>query len=223
MNRREYLLTTGLASLGLLAGCLGSESSQLDAEQWHGTYGGTAQVTTLDAYYNGDQISEYSPLATHEVPATITIEAPHSSAQTTESNPVHFFAATPTDPARGYSPGEFTITSAETYITEDHPEPSVFMLWELHIQGNTLSGVLIEMNPNGSNKFEEENPAMDTSATGVDLGTAPWLFISGTELTAQLSQAGITAEIVPLQPGTTVDSNNQIALAAAITMDFTRQ
>lgn len=229
MDRREYLLATGSIAVGLLGGCIGTDTTQSGpgdqsgARQWHGNYGGTAKVTTFDINYSGDRISTYSQFGSYEKSATATIQDPYASRVNKELNPVNLLVNPDVNSPRGGSAGDFFIASAGEIVTDGHPEPSILQPWNLQVRENTLSGLIDHELPSGSNSFLEADPGMDSSMTETSNVAVPWEYHAGTSLTAQLTQTGLSMEVAPPAAGTTIDSGDQMALAASIACELARQ
>lgn len=229
MDRREYLLATGSIAVGLLGGCIGTDTTQSgpedqsDPRQWHGNYGGTAQVTTFNINYSGDRISTYSQFGSYEKSVTATIQDPYASRVNKELNPVNLDVDPDINSAQGRSAGDFFIASAGEIVTEGHPEPSILQPWNLQIRENTLSGGIDHDLPSGSNYFLEGNPGTDTSTTEISNVAVPWEYLARTTLTAQLTETGISMEVAPPTEGTTIDRGEQMALTASIACELTRQ
>lgn len=228
MDRREYLLTTGSIALGLLSGCLGTESTQAGpggqsgATQWYGEYAGTAQVTTLTISYSGEQVNSYSQYGSYQNQVTSTIAEPFTTKVNRENNPIHLFVDSGQNSTQ-ITAGEFILMSAADHVTEDHPEPSIFQLWDLQLQENTLTGVINHELPSGHNFFHENSPGVDTTATEVSLPPATWEYMAGTNITAQLNQGSLQMEIAPPAEGTAIGLADQKALAVHIACELSRQ
>ncbi|MFC6767633.1 hypothetical protein [Natrinema soli] len=228
MDRREYLLTTGSIAIGLLSGCLGADSTQAgpggqsDATQWYGEYTGTAQVTTLNISYSGEQVNTYSQYGSYQTSVVATIAEPGTTEVNKENNPVHLAVGPDPNSVQGAA-GEFHLISAGRISTEDHPELSVLQPWNLQLQENALTGVINHELPSGHNFFYEKSPGVDTTVTEVDLPPVTWEYMAGTTLTAQLNQGSLQMEVTPPAEGAAIGLDDQKALAIHIACELSRQ
>lgn len=227
INRRRFLSLTSTAAAGLLAGCLSNQSLGPQqpsvppaggADQWHGRYTGSAEVSTALVEYANDQVDRYIPTNEYRVAAELYLGDPVTTDVNTEENPLSLLATSNLSATGMIVGGDFFIASALIFSTEDYPRPSVVQAWNLSLQGTTLVGSLDANRRIVSNLFFEASD--QPSYIEVELGPSPYTFPYGTGIRATRTGGGVSMVVHPPSIGVVTDGANQVAYAAEIRMEL---